>query len=54
MKYVIMCGGDYKDQFETPKPLLEVNGEKLVERTVRLLKENRNKRHCNKYRHRQL
>lgn len=35
-----MCGGDYKDQFEIPKPFLEVNGEKLIERTIRLLKEN--------------
>ena len=40
MKYVIMCGGDYKDQFETPKPLLIVDNEVLVERTIRLLKEN--------------
>lgn len=40
MKYIIMCGGDYSDQFETPKPLLEINGERLVERTIRLLKEN--------------
>lgn len=40
MKYVIMCGGNYKDQFETPKPLLKVDGEVLVERTIRLLKEN--------------
>lgn len=35
-----MCGGNYKDQFETPKPLLKVDGEVLVERTIRLLKEN--------------
>ena len=40
MKYIIMCGGNYKDKFETPKPLLKVNGEILVERTIRLLKEN--------------
>lgn len=40
MKYVIMCGGNYKDQFATPKPLLKVDGEVLVERTIRLLKEN--------------
>lgn len=36
MKYVLMCGGDY----EFKKPLCEVRGEKLVERTIRLLKEN--------------
>ena len=40
MKYIIMCGGDYSDRFKTPKPLLKVNGEVLVERTIRLLKEN--------------
>lgn len=40
MKYIIMCGGNYKDQFEIPKPLLKVNGEVLVERTIRLLREN--------------
>ena len=38
MKYIIMCGGKY--DFETPKQLLEVKGERLVERTIRLLKEN--------------
>ena len=41
MKYIIMCGGDYSDQFKTPKPLLKVGEERLVERTIRLLKENR-------------
>ena len=41
MKYIIMAGGNYKDQFEIPKPLLEINGEKLIERTIRLLKENK-------------
>lgn len=40
MKYILMCGGDYKDKFETPKPLLKVNGEILIERAIRLLKEN--------------
>ena len=40
MKYIIMCGGNYTDQFDIPKPLLEIDGEKLVERTIRLLKEN--------------
>lgn len=34
-----MCGGEYKD-FEIPKPLSKVNNETLVERTIRLLKEN--------------
>ncbi len=39
MKYIIMCGGNY-DNFETPKQLSVINGETLVERTIRLLKEN--------------
>lgn len=36
MKYIIMCGGEYS----FPKQLTKINGEKLVERTIRLLKEN--------------
>lgn len=39
MKYIIMCGGEYKE-FDTPKQLIKINGETLVERTIRLLKEN--------------
>lgn len=39
MKYVIMCGGVY-DEWETPKQLQTVKGEVLVERTIRLLREN--------------
>lgn len=39
MKIIIMCGGKY-DNFETPKQLSVINGETLVERTIRLLKEN--------------
>lgn len=39
MKYIIMAGGKYKN-FEKPKQLLKVNGEILIERTIRLLKEN--------------
>lgn len=34
-----MCGGIYP-QFKTKKQLLKVNGEVLIERTIRLLKEN--------------
>ena len=34
-----MCGG-YYEHFETPKQLTEINGETLVGRTIRLLKEN--------------
>lgn len=39
MKYAIMCGGDYSDRFSTPKQLVEVKGEKIAARTVRLLQE---------------
>ena len=39
MKYVIMCGGFY-EHFETPKQLSIINGEPLVDRTIRLLKKN--------------
>lgn len=39
MKYIIMCGGEYKI-FQTPKHLSVINGERLVDRTIRLLKEN--------------
>ena len=34
-----MAGGEYKD-FETPKQLTIINGERLVDRTIRLLKKN--------------
>ena len=39
MLYIVMCGGKY-DKFKTPKQLLKVAGEVIVERTIRLLKEN--------------
>lgn len=39
MKYILMCGGNYKD-FEIPKQLSIVKGERIVDRTIRLLKEN--------------
>ena len=39
MDYIIMCGGNYT-QFETPKQLAVINGERLVDRTIRLLREN--------------
>lgn len=39
MKYIIMCGGKYP-KFETPRHLFKINGEVIVERTIRLLKEN--------------
>lgn len=38
MRYIIMCGGTY-EMWETPKQLLKINGEEIVARTVRLLKE---------------
>ena len=39
MKYIIMCGGEYKN-FKTPKHLTVIKGERIVDRTIRLLKEN--------------
>ena len=39
MKYIIMCGGTYED-WETPKHMTPVNGEPIVARTIRLLREN--------------
>ena len=39
MKYVIMCGGVY-NHFNTPRPLIEIRGERLIDRTIRLLREN--------------
>ena len=39
MIYIIMCGGTYTE-FKTPKQLSVINGEQLVKRTIRLLREN--------------
>ena len=38
MKYIIMCGGTYKE-WETPKQLTVIAGEPIVARTIRLLRE---------------
>ena len=38
MKYIIMCGGRYR-VWETPKHFLEIKGEPIVARTIRLLRE---------------
>lgn len=40
MKYVILADSKNSQPFVIPRQLLEFNGEKLVQRTVRLLKEN--------------
>ena len=39
MQVIIMCGGKYH-KFKKHKALTEINGEVLIERTIRLLKEN--------------
>ena len=39
MKYIIMCGGQYQ-RWSTPRHLVKVNGEVILERTIRLLREN--------------
>ena len=38
MKYIIMCGGEYK-KWQKSRQLIEVNGEPIVARTIRLLRE---------------
>lgn len=38
MKYIIMCGGRYA-KWETPRQLLQIKGETIVHRTIRLLRE---------------
>lgn len=38
MKYIIMCGGHYT-KWERPRQLLEIHGEPIIARTVRLLRE---------------
>ena len=37
-KYILMCGGNYM-AWEKPRPLTEINGEPIITRTIRLLKE---------------
>lgn len=39
MIYVIMCGGTYP-HWKTPKQLHQINGEPIINRTIRLLREN--------------
>ena len=39
MKYVILCGGKYT-KWKSPRWLTKINGESIVNRTIRLLKEN--------------
>lgn len=39
MKFIIMCGGNY-EKWEKPRQLLEINGERIVDRTIRQLREN--------------
>ena len=40
MRYCILAYTDNIEPFETPRQLCEVNGEPLIKRTIRLLKEN--------------
>ena len=37
MKYIIMCGGNYP-KWDSPRQLIEIHGEPIVARTIRLLK----------------
>lgn len=38
MKFLVMCGGTYR-QWETPRQLTKIDGEPLVKRTIRQLRE---------------
>lgn len=38
MKFIIMCGGTYQ-KWETPRQLIQINGEPIVARTIRLLRD---------------
>lgn len=38
-KYIILCGGVYT-KWKRPRQLLEIKGEQIVQRTIRLLREN--------------
>ena len=38
MTYIIMCGGEYTE-WEKPRQLVEIKGEPIIARTIRLLKE---------------
>lgn len=38
MKYIIMCGGSYPG-WETPRQMIKIQGEPVVARTIRLLRE---------------
>lgn len=38
MKYIIMCGGTYKN-WKVPRQLTPINGEPVIKRTIRLLKD---------------
>lgn len=40
MKYIILSDSDNTQPFEIPRQLTVINGERLIERTIRLLKEN--------------
>lgn len=40
MKYIILCDSDNVEPFVEPRQLSMVKGERLIERTIRLLKEN--------------
>lgn len=41
MKYVILCDGSNVENFDAPRQLSVVLGERLIDRTIRLLKENK-------------
>lgn len=40
MIYIIMCGSNHQNINDVPRQLVTVNGERILDRTVRLLREN--------------
>lgn len=40
MKYIILCGSNHKYVNGVPRQLVTINGERILDRTIRLLREN--------------
>ena len=40
MKYILMCGSNHEKINGVPRQLVQINGERILDRTIRLLREN--------------
>lgn len=40
MRYIILCGSNHGKIDDVPRQLIDINGERILERTIRLLREN--------------